>query len=166
MVFHWNFAFLAFALEHTLNDMGVWWELDVRASRCFAGGGTKWQGLLAPIVPMAVAGYLSTAMQGRFHPYYFETCYPFFAMFWADVLTSTYKAFEVSVPGALTRRWACVGARFGWCLRVSSSRSCRRKVCGLFRRIRCWPIGGATPNRLTKCTGGSFRSTCSVTSFA
>ncbi len=109
MVFHWNFAFLAFALEHTLNHMGVWWELMPALALLFAWRRHEMR-LLAPIVLMAAAGYLSTAMQGRFHPYYFETCYPFFAMFWAYVLTSTYKAFKFLYRALLTRRWALAGA--------------------------------------------------------
>lgn len=37
---------------------------------------------LAPVLIGAVAGLAALASQIRYQPYYFETCYPFFAIFW------------------------------------------------------------------------------------
>jgi hypothetical protein len=61
---------------------------------------------IAPFTLMALAGYLSTAMQGRFHPYYFETCFSFFAMFWAYVCVKTYEGFIHLQRIFAQRRWA------------------------------------------------------------
>lgn len=37
----------------------------------------------APALVGAAAGFAALAVQVRYQPYYFETCYPFFAVFWA-----------------------------------------------------------------------------------
>ncbi|HUZ47947.1 MAG TPA: glycosyltransferase family 39 protein [Terriglobia bacterium] len=50
---------------------------------------------LTPALMGAAAGFAALAVQIRYQPYYFETCYPFFAIFWA------YLAIQ-----------ACEGARF------------------------------------------------------
>lgn len=92
MVFHWSFYFVYWALWQTQNHLGVWWEIMPALTLLIA----LWRRELARVAPlslMALAGYISTAMQGRFHPYYFETCYPFFAMFWAYVCLKTFDGF-------------------------------------------------------------------------
>jgi hypothetical protein len=63
-------------------------------------------GRIAPLTLLALAGYICTAMQGRFHPYYFETCYPFFAMFWAYVSVKTYEGFLQVQRIFVQRGWA------------------------------------------------------------
>ena len=92
MAFHWSFYYIYWALWQTQNHMGVWWEV-MPALTLLIAWWRRELGRIAPLTLMAIAGYISTAMQGRFHPYYFETCYPFFAMFWAYVGVSTYHGF-------------------------------------------------------------------------
>jgi hypothetical protein len=105
MVFHGGTAFLLFALGHTLDHMGFWWEIMPAIALLFA-----WKrhelATMAPISLLALAGYISTAMQGRFHPYYFETCYPLFAMFWAYVSVKTYETFVGLQKLLVQRHWA------------------------------------------------------------
>ncbi|HET9177427.1 MAG TPA: glycosyltransferase family 39 protein [Terriglobia bacterium] len=50
---------------------------------------------LAPALVGAAAGFAALAVQIRYQPYYFETCYPFFAIFSAYLIVQTYE-------GALT----------------------------------------------------------------
>ena len=105
MAFHWSFYYLYWALWQTQNHMGIWWEVMPALSLLIA-----WRcrelGRIAPIGLLALAGYISTAMQGRFHPYYFETCYPFFAMFWAYVGVKTYEGFTQLQRIFLQQHWA------------------------------------------------------------
>ena len=104
MVFHWSFAFLLFALGHTQDQMGIWWEIMPALTLLFAWKRRE-MALVTPILLLALAGYVSTAMQGRFHPYYFETCYPFFAMFWAYVLDKALKAIKSLQRVFAARHW-------------------------------------------------------------
>jgi len=104
MVFHWSFGFLLFALGHTQDHMGIWWEVMPVLTLLFAWKRREVSSV-APILLLALAGYISTAMQGRFHPYYFETCYPFFAMFWAYVLDKTYETFKYLQKVFVVRQW-------------------------------------------------------------
>ncbi len=78
--FHGSTAFLIYALGHTQEHMGIWWEIMPALTLLFAWRRRE-MALVAPILLLALAGYIATAVQGRFLPYYFETCYPFFAMF-------------------------------------------------------------------------------------
>jgi hypothetical protein len=92
MSFHWSFYYFYWALWQTQNHMGVWWEL-ISAIALMIALCRRELGRIAPIVLMALGGYICTAMQGRFHPYYFETTYPFFAVFWAYVGIKTIDGF-------------------------------------------------------------------------
>jgi hypothetical protein len=105
MVFHRSFYFLYWAVWQTQNHLGIWWEVIPALTLLIA----LWRrelGRIAPFTLMALAGYISTAMQGRFHPYYFETCYPFFAMFWAYVCIKTYEGFMQLQRTLAQRQWA------------------------------------------------------------
>ena len=106
MAFHWSFLFVKWALWQTQNHLGIWWE-GVPALALLLAWRRREVASLAPIFLLALAGYACTAMQGRFHPYYFETCYPFFAMFWGYVSIKTYEVFQ-----QLQR----IFARKGWTL--------------------------------------------------
>ena len=105
MAFHWSYYYVYWALWQTQNHLGVWWEIMPALSLAIA----LWRRELARIAPitlMALAGYLCTAMQGRFHPYYFETTYPFIAMFWAYVLVKAYDGFVRLQRVFAQRHWA------------------------------------------------------------
>jgi hypothetical protein len=105
MAFHGSLYYVYWALWQTQNHMGVWWEVMPALTLLIA----LWRrelGRIAPLTLMALAGYISTAMQGRYHPYYFETCYPFFAMFWAYVSVKTYDGFMHLRRIFAQRHWA------------------------------------------------------------
>lgn len=59
----------------------------------------------APIFLMGLAGYTLTASQGRFHPYYFETTYPFIAMCWGYVWVRTFQGFRAVSRAFARRNW-------------------------------------------------------------
>jgi len=65
---------------------------------------------LAPALVGAAAGFAALAVQIRFQPYYFETCYPFFAIFWGYLIVQLYEgAFAMAryLPGATGRLRGC-----------------------------------------------------------
>jgi hypothetical protein len=107
MSIHWSFYYVYWALWQTQNHMGTLWEAIVAVALLIA----LWRGELGRIAPlafMALAGYISTAMQGRFHPYYFETSFPFFAMFWGYVGVKTFDGFQFLQRICVQRRWSLV----------------------------------------------------------
>jgi hypothetical protein len=110
--FHGSTAFLLYALGHTQEHMGIWWEIMPALTLLFAWKRHEMTSV-APILLLALAGYIATAVQGRFLPYYFETCYPFFAMCWAFVCVSTYKSF-VQLQGFFVRRHWDLARRLLW----------------------------------------------------
>jgi len=59
----------------------------------------------APIFLMGLAGYTLTASQGRFHPYYFETTYPFIAMCWGYAWVRVFQGFKGLSGWFAQRRW-------------------------------------------------------------
>jgi len=115
--FHWSRAFLLFALERTQEHLGIWWEVMPAVTLLIAW----WRrelGRIAPLTLLALAGYLTAASQGRFHPYYFETCFAFFAMFWAYVSLKTYEA-VVQLQGIFVRRHWTLARGLLWVLFAS-----------------------------------------------
>ncbi|HMD84844.1 MAG TPA: glycosyltransferase family 39 protein [Terriglobia bacterium] len=103
--FHWSRAFLLFALQRTQEHLGIWWEVMPAVALLIAW----WRrelGRIAPLTLLALAGYLGAASQGRFHPYYFETCFSFFAMFWAYVSLKTYEGVVQLQRIFVRRHWA------------------------------------------------------------
>ncbi|MFZ0961358.1 MAG: glycosyltransferase family 39 protein [Terriglobia bacterium] len=108
-VFQWNWLFLVWALHQTQNHLGFWTEIMAALSLLIA-----WRrrelGSFTPVSLLGLAGYLSTAMQGRFHPYYFETCYPFFSMFWGYVCVKVYEGFEYLRRMFTQRGWTLARA--------------------------------------------------------
>lgn len=112
MAFHWSFYYIYWALWQTQNHLGIWWEVMPALALLIAW----WQrevGRIAPLTLLALAGYLCTAMQGRFHPYYFETTYPFFAVFWAYVGLKTYEGF-MYVQGTFAQRHWSIARALVW----------------------------------------------------
>jgi hypothetical protein len=87
-----NFA--VWALRQTQNQLGIWSEV-VAALTLLIAWRRRELGAIAPAAWLALAGYLSVAMQVRFHHwYYYETCYPFFAIFWGYACVKTYEGFQ------------------------------------------------------------------------
>ncbi len=86
--------FFLWALRETQIQLGIWYEI-IAALALFIAWRRRELSAIAPAALFAFAGYLSVAMQVRFHhPYYYETCYPFFAMFWGYVCVKTYEGFR------------------------------------------------------------------------
>lgn len=78
--------------------------------------------ILTPVVLASALGFISAAMQIRFHDYYFETAYPFFAMGWGYMGVWAFESF---------RRLAKACRAKGW--RVASP-----LVWGIFANIVAW----------------------------
>ena len=60
---------------------------------------------LAPAWVGAAAGFAALAVQIRYQPYYFETCYPFFAIFWAYLGIQIYQGARSLARYFLERNW-------------------------------------------------------------
>ena len=90
---HWNFQYIVWGLWQSQNHIGVWWEVMPAVALLIAWWRRE-MGRIVPLAVMALAGYTCTAVQGRFHPYYFETTYPFLAPFWGYVSIKTYQGFR------------------------------------------------------------------------
>lgn len=85
---------------------------------------------LMPIFFSAILALAATAIQVRFHGYYFQVCYPFFAALWAYLAVRLFEA-----AAALTRLLKKQGQGLAAIL-----------VWGLFANIIFWPI----PEQITK----------------
>ncbi len=86
--------YVIWALRQSQNHLGLWSEVVAALTLLIAWWRREiWK--IAPAMLFALAGYLSVAMQVRFHhPYYYETCYPFFALFWGYICVKTYEGFK------------------------------------------------------------------------
>lgn len=101
---HWNLPFLLFALRRTQDHMGIWWEI-MPALALLVAWWRRDLGRILPLTLLAFAGYTATAVQGRFHAYYFETCYPFYSMFWAYLSVKTFEGFMRVQRVFVQRQW-------------------------------------------------------------
>jgi 4-amino-4-deoxy-L-arabinose transferase-like glycosyltransferase len=59
----------------------------------------------APVFLAALTAYAAVVMQVRFHDYYFQTCYPFFAAIWAYLVVSIYEGSRVLARNLRQRGW-------------------------------------------------------------
>jgi len=59
----------------------------------------------APVFLAALTAYAAVVMQVRFHDYYFQTCYPFFAAIWAYLVVSIYEGTCVLARNLRQRGW-------------------------------------------------------------
>lgn len=60
---------------------------------------------MAPIFFAAALGFVSVAVQVRFHAYGFETCLPFFAMIWAYMVVTAFGWFREAAQACAVRGW-------------------------------------------------------------
>ena len=60
---------------------------------------------LAPAMVGAACGFAALAMQIRYQPYYFETCYPFFAIFWGYLGVQAWEGAQVLARYFARRNW-------------------------------------------------------------
>ena len=61
---------------------------------------------LAPALAGAACGLAALAIQIRYQPYYFETCYPFFAILWAYVIVQAYDGARAVARYFTQRNWS------------------------------------------------------------
>jgi len=114
--------FVVWALRQTQNHLGIWSEVAAALTLLIAWRRRELS-RVAPAILMATAGYLSVAMQVRFHhPYYYETCYPFFAMFWGYISVKTYEGFQFLRRACAERRMALAGGLL-WVVLVGAAAS-------------------------------------------
>ncbi len=59
----------------------------------------------APVFLAALTAYAAVVMQLRFHDYYFQTCYPFFAGIWAYLVVSIYEGTCLLARNLRQRGW-------------------------------------------------------------
>jgi hypothetical protein len=59
----------------------------------------------APVFLAVLTSYAAVAMQLRFHDYYFQTCYPFFAVIWAYLAVSIYEGSRALARNLRQRGW-------------------------------------------------------------
>ena len=105
MAFGMSSNFFLWALRQTQNHLGFWSEVVAAAALAIAWRRRELD-RVAPAALLALAGYLAVAMQVRFHhPYYYETCYPFFAMFWGYACVKTYEGFQFLRQAFAKRGW-------------------------------------------------------------
>lgn len=60
---------------------------------------------LAPALAGAAAGFAALALQIRYQPYYFETCYPFFAIFWGYLGVQAWEGARAVARYCARRNW-------------------------------------------------------------
>ncbi len=70
---------------------------------------------VAPILFAAAIGFLTAAVQIRFHDYYFETAYPFFAMVWGYMAVRAFESFRALARGCRQKGWR-LAAPLVWAL--------------------------------------------------
>ncbi len=109
MVFHWDLAFLLWAIRQSQFHLGFFAEI-MAALTLLIGWRRREMTWVAPALLLGFAGYVAAAMQGRFHAYYFETCYPFFSMFWGYVCVKTYEGFKYLRQVFARRQWGMARA--------------------------------------------------------
>lgn len=60
---------------------------------------------LAPSLVGAACGFAALAVQVRYQPYYFETCYPFFAIFWGYLGVQAWEGTRALARHFARRNW-------------------------------------------------------------
>ncbi len=104
MVFERSHPMLLIAIFQTYRHLLPWNEAIVAVALLIAWKRRELSAT-APIFIMGLTGYLLTASQGRFHPYYFETTYPFIAMCWGYVWVRTFQGFRAMSRMCAARHW-------------------------------------------------------------
>lgn len=104
IVFERTHNFLLVAVFQSYRHLLPWNEAVVAVALLIAWK-RKELSATAPIFLMGAVGYFLTASQGRFHPYYFETTYPFIAMCWGYVWVRVFQAFKFLGKLCAARKW-------------------------------------------------------------
>jgi hypothetical protein len=101
---HWDAYFILWGLRQTSLHLGVWTEAMVAFTLVIAWM-RKELSAVAPILLMALASYGAVAVEGRFHFYYFEVCFPFFYMLWGYVCVRVYQGVRAAQQYCTRRGW-------------------------------------------------------------
>jgi hypothetical protein len=104
MVFERTHPLLLIAIFQTYRHLLPWNEAIVAVALLVAWK-RKELFATAPVFCMGLAGYGLTVSQGRFHPYYFETTYPFIAMCWGYVWVRAFQGLNNLGRKFAQRRW-------------------------------------------------------------
>jgi len=104
MVFTWSSHYALWIFIQTRAFLGPWTEAACGLALLIAWTRRELSRVV-PVALMALSGYASTAMQGRFHPTYFETCFPLFAIFWGYVALKLYEGFRLAQAACARRGW-------------------------------------------------------------
>jgi hypothetical protein len=102
--FHWSRTYLVWVLLAIKDLVGFWTEIAAALSLVIAWKRRELN-LLAPIALLALAGFVSGAVQGRAYVYYYEVCYPFLAMLWGYLCVMTWEGFQHARQGFERRGW-------------------------------------------------------------
>ena len=116
-VFQWNEEYFFWAIRQSQFHLGYFTEV-MAALTLLIGWRRRQMVQVTPALLLGFAGYIAAAMQGRFHPYYFETCYPFFSMYWGYVCVQTYEGFKF-VQGIFARRGWAVARGLLWVVLIA-----------------------------------------------
>jgi hypothetical protein len=96
--------YLLSALVRTNYWLGVW-NLWALLAALVVGRLRRDLGRFAPLFIATLMAYAAVALQLRFHDYYFQTCYPFFAVIWAYLVVSLYEGFCALTRNFRQRGW-------------------------------------------------------------
>ena len=129
MAFQRNPHYLLSAFARTDYWLGVW-TLWATLAALLVAWWRRDLGRFAPIFFAGLAAFASVVMQVRFHDYYFQICYPFFAAIWAYLVINIYEGCR-ALARSLRRR--------GWRLAAGL-------VWVVFAEVLFWPL----PKEFTK----------------
>jgi hypothetical protein len=91
--------YFAWAGERIARWLGMW-----TVAAFFAAVILAWKRrLLGAAAPTLVAAAL--ALEIRYQPYYFETCYPFFALIWGYLFVEAFRGFKILAQTCRSRNW-------------------------------------------------------------
>jgi hypothetical protein len=99
-----NPHYLVSVLARTNYYLGVW-NLWATLAGLLVGWVRRDLRRFAPVFLAALTAYAAVVMQVRFHDYYFQTCYPFFAAIWAYLVVSFYEGTCVLARNFRQRGW-------------------------------------------------------------
>jgi Dolichyl-phosphate-mannose-protein mannosyltransferase len=81
------------------------WTLCAALAAVIVGWRMRHLFRLAPALLGAAAGFAALAVQVRYQPYYFETCYPFFAILWAYLIVKIWEGARALASNFAQRNW-------------------------------------------------------------
>ncbi len=99
-----NRHYLLSVFTRTNYDLGVW-NLWAALAGLIVARLRRDLRRFAPVFLAAVISYAAVAIQIRFHDYYFQTCYPFFAALWAYLAVNVFEGSRALARVFKQRGW-------------------------------------------------------------